>query len=604
MRFSLKKMKFSGDMSGGKRPAQVKAAVLLLTYLMFQSSCSVKKFASNKSVSGQNSINVSEVIDSDADGIPDEIERKNATNPFIADIPKISISEVQNISIGAVFKKNESSAQSTQFQFLNQTFLPTNTPSIGDIDSLRVLRSKVVKNQYNFLRNVKTEKVDLITNEDLRSDILSSWPDSNFYSFIDELPESANVYDNESGKFTTSFKIKISNALNVSEISNISIKSFFYDYQKMEKGEIYNHFLLKASGSKESYKLTGRDSFYPVGSYSLVANELKSTEIYNRLQDRSEIGIKFNNFDYTKSGIPLNYEEVLSKVFDQDARIVISTKDKTEVFFVAPEQTLYNVLIRLGRKVKLNKDGEIDSIDNIESKLTYPLDIDTMKIDELANGMWSIFGDGEKLSDTLRPQGLYVVSFASGDEIINAKKTWGNFDQNEVVDNFTIDQIFAGDELLLDSSDLTKTYIAENLKESTYELGNCNFLPGLESLLGGSGSCKYCHEIRSTLSQVEQTINIPSSEIVQWFKFTDSYGKDINASVFKYGGKILLKFNSLQDHLRNKITISFAHPLDKISSARTGLITSTCSQVSTIKETQPNIFKIKGSFKLRTLNNY
>ena len=551
-----------------------------------------------------------EILDSDNDGISDSLEKTMGTNPNVADIPKISIGLVQEISIGAIFKNL---LGTNQFSMLKQTFSEVDAKKGDDLDFLKVLRKKIIINQYNYLRNIKAQITDIIIDEDLRSNILSSWTDELYYPFLESIQNISKDLDNDSGKFTTSFKIKISNALNVTEISDISMKSFFYDYEKMEELEIYNHYLVKNSASKEKFNLSGNESYSPVTLYPLIANELKAQDILTNINNRSEIGIKFTDYNYISSGVKLNYSEVLSKVFDGNARIIYSDGINTEIFFVSSALTLKSALVQLGKKIIQNKNGDIYSIDSIESNARYPIDIDNLKIDDYSKGIWSVFGDADSLDDQLKAQGAYIVSYSKIKEILRSSKKSEIIHSGPIVNSFIVDNVFEGDELLIDVEDIKISSISETLSQINQDPechgSGCNFI-GYELMSvgifrGSSCNCsKPCTEINSSSVINEKLIDVLKVDITKWFKFEDSYGEYVEARVYRYGNKVKVIFNSLNKNLKNKIKINFKDPLDSPSVARVGRVGGSCGGVSYSNQEFINQYKFSGEIKIFGINRY
>lgn len=617
------KARLGGDMGGGRNIGKIfggdagggRFSVICFTLgFLLLVGCSIKKNTPELTVGGSHEIALEDVIDSDSDGVSDILESQTGTNPFIADIPKISIALVQDIAIGAIFKtqfenqfktKSEFQLQS-RFSMLKQEFSEVQGEKGGDLETLKVLRKKVIKNQYNHLRNVKSEKSDIITNEDLRSNILSSWTDDLYYPFIDTIQFIDTSNDNDSGKFVTNLKVKISNALNVTEISDVSLKTFFYDYEKMEESEIYNHYLLKSSGTKEKFKLSGDASYSPVTTYPLIANELQSSVVYAKLLERSEIGIKFTDYSYITSGVQLNYAEVLNKVFESDAKIIYSDGIRTEVFFVSPNLTLVQALNYLGKRVKLNKNGEIYSINDIETTAHYPLDVDNLRFDDLKKGIWSVFGDGDAINEKVKAQGLYVVSFSTIEDILKISRRWVDLTESELVDRVILENVYNGDEIVIDVSSIKGVSSAEayNRIDTPPDMqgAGCNFV---ETNRGPS--CTHipgCYSLYSSQALTEKTYS--TTELQSWLIFEDSYGEKINAKIYKYGKKIKIKFDSLSSHLKNTIKVTFRDPAFLNSSVRVGLIDSTClaKTPSYSLQTFTNQFKIEGSLKTFGINKY
>jgi len=596
-----------GDGTGGKFSVRrIRAQLLFLGLVILFSSCSIKKNEEVDSVLKQlDSLQVAS--DSDNDGISDSLEFATGTNPSIADIPKLSIGLVKDISISAIFNPISVKQLKNQFLTLKQEFSEIDDVKGGDIDFLKVLRKKVVINQYNHLRNVKSEKSDIITTEDLRANILSNWEDTPYYGFMNSLPEDDNVTENNSGKFISNFRVKLTNVKNVTEISDVGVKSFFYNYEKMTETEIYNHYLLKESGSKERFKLNGTDTFSSITTYPLIANEISTTDIYTQLKDRSEVGLKFSDYSYIMSGVPLNYTEVISKVLDGDAKVVFSNGKKTEIFFVAPGLTIEQALVQMGNSIKLNNFGDIYSINEIETTAKYPIDVDSLKLDDFKKGIWSVFGDADNLLEKVKPQGLYVISYSTVGEILNSSKRWISLVDKEFTNSFTVENIYEGDELLLSFNFFSIVNITEsisNTQEGEVCVGSgCNFAP--TDRRGPTCNCRPgCSQSKSTPIFSENKIDPKNSDLVTWLSFKDTSGGVVNAKVYTYGKNIRVKFFSLPKSLKNKVVVTLKNPKYLTSTARVGVITSTCETPSFSIQTFENQFKIRGSVKVYGINKY
>lgn len=576
---------------------------LLILYLLtsIMTSCSVKKDSSNKNLLES----LKTMPDQDNDGLSDELERQVGSNPLISDLPKLSIELVKDVSLGGIFRKNEKSENS--FLFLKQEFNEIDTQKGGDLNLLKVLRLKVIKNQYNHLRNIKTEKSDVITNEDLRTNILSGWSDDIYYNFLGLIDPLGEIQDNGSGKFLSNFKIKISNAKNVTEVSDISLKSFFHNFENSSEIDIYNHFLLKSNGSKEKYNLEGNESYVPAITYSLIANELKTTDLHSQILLRSEIGIKFSDYNYVSSGTPLNYLETLGKVLDGNAKIIFSDGKSLEVFFASPGITLEKAFSLKGLIFKTNAKGEIYSINGLENTLDYPIDLDNFKIDDIHKGIWSVFGEGDSLKDILKLQGTYVVSYSKGMDLLRASKNWVEVINEKDFQYLNLDNVYEGDELHLAIDSLRITKQVESLEEIVNPVvchgSACNLYPNPNR--GPTCTCtKGCTEVQSSVRTVDENIVINYKNHISWFHFVDEYGVVVTPKSYSYGQHLIFKFDKLNNHLKNKIILKIKNPLELTSHARKGVISGDCNNVSYEHNMFENIFTINGSVKLYGLNKY
>src|SRR5690606_42163513 len=81
---------------------------LLLFVLAITTACSFKSPDSDKSenVSSVDEISLEEqkILDSDGDLVSDFDERNNGTDPFVADIPRVDVSFLQDYSIEVTFE--------------------------------------------------------------------------------------------------------------------------------------------------------------------------------------------------------------------------------------------------------------------------------------------------------------------------------------------------------------------------------------------------------------------------------------------------------------------------------------------------------------------
>ena len=71
-----------------------------------------------------------------------------------------------------------------------------------------------------------------------------------------------------------------------------------------------------------------------------------------------------------------------------------------------------------------------------------------------------------------------------------------------------------------------------------------------------------------------------------------------------YGKNIRVKFFSLPNSLKNKVIVTLKNPKNLTSTARVGVITSTCETPSFSIQTFENQFKIRGSVKVYGINKY
>ncbi|MFA6184512.1 MAG: hypothetical protein WC682_05470 [Parcubacteria group bacterium] len=556
--------------SVGSEDGEIKTIfkTLGIVTLILISSCSFKKpeevSIPNKGEVSQGAELKEEIIDSTGDGISDKKKIEMGLNPNIAYFPKLSVALVKEISLGAIF--GEKDGQDKDYLMIGQKYAESDSPRGGDLDFLKVLRKKIMINQYNFLRNIRSEEKDTITKDDLGKSILSNWTDSEFYNFKREVGTLTNLQDNTSGKFKTNFTLKIHNAKNVSQISKVKLKSFYFDFNNQKADDVYSHYLLKDSGAKEIIELSKSDNEYlPLTNYYLFANEIKSSDLLQRINERHEVGIEFEDFDYSIVGVDYRYSIVMTNIIEKCAKIIISDLQKTEIYYVAPYYSLLEALTILGKNITQNKDGTIDKLDHLQTNISQPISFDSITSSDLSKGVWSIFGQSDNLSVQLMAKGTYLISYATMKDLLDSSgKKELKISEQKSDNPIVIDRVNWGDEVTLKIDSLTMTKMKEELTE--YPVKTCNEL-------GANCFCSDTYSlpvIRTSHLEIDK-INLNDIIII-----SDEYGNQIKADLFSYNQNVILKFNYPMPQLLNKINIDFAEPLKNSYRLRKGRVSSTC----------------------------
>lgn len=565
----------------------VRKITLGLVGLCLISSCAFKSTdGAPKNNSETSILQASVVVNGSGDGIPDETKSALGLNPSIAYFPRLSVFLVKEITLGAIFKERSNLVEVDEdYLMLTQQYASTSADKGGDLDLLKVLRKKILINQYKFLRNIRAEERDTITDEDLKSSVLSNWEDGQYYGYRKALGLVKAPQDNISGKFSTNFKIKIRSSKGVTQVSNVKLKSFYYDFKNLKLNDIYSHYLKKDTGAKETIDLsTSNNEYVPATNYYIFADEIKNTDIQKRINERNEIGLEFEDFDYKVAGIDLNYSKVISSIIDKCAKIVISDGTKTEIFYISPIYNLAEALKILGKDFVQNKDGSIDSLGNLQTGISQPIDFDSLKSSDLSKGVWSIFGESDNMGDQLKAKGFYFISFASMKDLLNANKREIKLSENKNDSQINIERVLWGDELTIKINSLTRKIMNESISVTEHEPvcsgGGCNFT-GDDFTRGSECRCTQdCNETYSSPSIAGSSVDLTTIKISDFINIADEYGNPVKFDVFSFENTIIVKFNYQLAQLKNKLSISFINPEDREYSVRSGRVASTCSGIS------------------------
>jgi hypothetical protein len=357
----------------------------------------------------------------------------------------------------------------------------------------------------------------------------------------------------------------------------------------MEEQSINSHSLLKEDGSKEKYSIYKDIEANPVSNYKIVSTDINVSKISDMIKARSEVGIKFYDYDYISSGINLNFSTVIQKALDHDAKIIFSEKNKTEVFFVAPQFSLEEALKLLGKKVVKDAKGGIYSINQIESTANLPIDFDTISKSEYNNGLWSIIGDADSLSSKLVEKGFYVISYASIKELVDAEKSIQTYPEatDVLVNGINLEKITTDDELTINVSELKLKSLSENISieniNNTPPDNHCpNVIPRNPNTPPGRIGCNHiiilplaCNITHASINEILNDIDINPTNLKNIIDVKNELSEKIDFSSYFAGNTVKVVFDKPLPMQRNNLTVYLKNSSPEII-ARSGVIANTC----------------------------
>lgn len=549
-------------------------------------SCSIKKESRGEVANVLKTQSIEEMLDSDGDGIPDNYETSRGTNPYIADIPRLKVANVSTVSIGGTFREPDQEEYISKEIILPQKYAETGDIERANKDYLKALRRKILSNQASQIKNIEADKEDVVTNEDLRASILSSWENKAYYDALNDTASINDQYANESGKVSLAFKIKATDTTGVSEISNIKLKTFFYNFKKMEEGEIYQHFLPKEDGTKEKISIYNSKEANPVSLYKIVSTDLSTNKILDAIKNRNEIGIKFTDYDYSSSGISLNYSTVLQKALDRDAKLVISDDKNTDIYFISPLFTIEEALKMIGKKVTKDAKGGISAIDDQETNANLPIDFDSVSKADQQKGIWSIVGNSDSLSDKLTEKGFYIISYATIKDLIEASRnTYKHPDSNtKLRDSLRFERIIEGDEVKIQLAEIVNETTIENLVSTIKNKpidDRCKLVNDADPLTKKPG----CNNLADHLCEIitsspVKTLITEMGErnfLKNNIEIKNDLGESVDFSVYTAKNIIHVLFNKQLPFLRNNLFLKLK-PRIESTVVREGTLSDTCPQ--------------------------
>ena len=391
---------------------------------------------------------ITKQIDSDGDGVFDGKD----PNPYVADIPKINIHNVQSVEMGFSFK-NDNNRSSDEYVSLVNSLDESNERTIPLKFDARA-REKILALQYNKIVDpgLVPNKKTTVDTKDFDFFILSNWRDQNYFQIEDYLNKNSGRESRENaGQLLTKFRLNLENLSGISEISNIQLTTSIFNKKSGENHELLTHPLLRSTFEVERFFLEDETMFTPVESYGILDLNLDSEEIRGQVLHRSQVAITIKDFDYIRGGNKLRYSEVLNKVKAKTAKIIISNAEKTMAYNVTPRGTLLDFIKIHKDKIFINENGEIDSIDDVATTLSFPVNFKKLSSFQMDLGVWSILGDAKNIHEVLKKNKTYIVTYATAKELaLTQTEKVTVFKDKKYSDTLALENLREGDVLTIE----------------------------------------------------------------------------------------------------------------------------------------------------------
>lgn len=240
----------------------------------------------------------------------------------------------------------------------------------------------------------------------------------------------------------------------------------------------------------------------------------------------------------------------------------------------------------LGKKITKDSRGGIFSLDSIETNASLPIDFDTVSKGEFQNGIWSIIGNANSLSDKLVEKGFYVISHAKVIDLLNASKSIQTYpDQADVQSkSINLEKITKGDELDISTKQIISNTFTESIETitRTEKPDNCKLTdplippgrrPGCNNLYGQEQlSCSF--QISTPTESIEQ-ITPTKDFLLKHINVSNEFGDKIDFSIFAAKNRVHISFDKDLPLQRNNLTVSLISKEPK--KLRSGVISTSCS---------------------------
>ena len=381
----------------------------------FLASCSFKasKTGTNESIGpvivnpSLPTITVDPTKDSDGDGITDLEELKAGRNPFVADLPSLKVSFIQNYKISVDYMNQDMrpinqnvvidtkvGASDPDFKYrVGKIFVRENAyksaASVGRFSSHT--EGEIVEHDYSW---VKYPDVDPEFYHKKAIDLtLAFTGNSDFQNISVNLESSVQLLPNRS----------------FDSINNLEVSFYFYDYEK----ETYE--LLSTKKIERHFNAGVTETF------EVALNNLPTKLIEDNYLKKGELIIS-EVTDYEIPSLKTTYKKLLASVKNATIPVAINTPLESTVYFVAvPEEgrrfsEIMTTLFDKGFKIETDKLIKVGQFENNLPDFTYLKEV----ADKDKLGKWFVFS--KKLSKSFLDyefkKGDYLtLSYITGSEL-------------------------------------------------------------------------------------------------------------------------------------------------------------------------------------------
>lgn len=381
------------------------------------------------------------------------------------EVPRIKISGVEDVELALRFQgeKRVHDYLSIREDFKDDSFKKV---KLHDY-----LRRKILNLNFKKINKIEIDDRERVKKGDENIFIVSSWKDQDYFVFEDKMKSGFNYRDlkNYTGKFKVNFKVALDSLKTTKKIINIKVATLLYDRDKEGVKELSLKRLTKHSDQNEMFEIKNQKDFESERVYTLIDEEISAGFIYKGLVDRHELALKVSEFKFEDLVDKVrDYSSYIDKLQSENAKVVVSTSEKSRIFYVKPGERLEDFLKNNFKNVIFNEEGKLVAIDGVETNFNFPevwSDIPLMAWDA---GKWIVHGDYRL---PLKEGKTYIVSYAIARELVESQRV-----QRKVLNNYKLEKeiklnnVRPGDELTVKLSG-SRFYPDYDVRQISLECG-------------------------------------------------------------------------------------------------------------------------------------
>jgi len=393
-------------------------SILIMSLFALISSCAFKDTDESNNIvnttSNHQSNTESVRIDTDRDGITDEIELALGIDPKQAYFPIFSVSDFRESTLEIFDFTDPSIKIKATYQLKSEADAGLNyTP----------IKEKIAAHSY--LRTINQgEKPAPIDISDLGVIKLSSFNYLDIQRIRNFLIENTDRVDDQSSRITSRFSIKVQNILGILKLSQFKVELGFIESDSGFKS-FGNTFDLKtisntravinSSGDFDSGKLNMEAQVY--------VDRLPLETISHILDNELQLALKIVDYEaMTTDGMSFKYSNQVQEAASVGTLFSVSTPEKNQLFFNARKESIMKTLNRLFNSVESDGEGTLLSTQNHTANSFYPIIFESGGNNHLKQTAWYLFSENDKLSDTPNVGETVMLGFFTNEYVARIGK--------------------------------------------------------------------------------------------------------------------------------------------------------------------------------------
>lgn len=340
--------------------------------------------------------NASIVVDSDGDGIPDEID----PTPNIARFPVIGVHRTDKALLEMFLSEKDES--------LENRLLYTPTRRRGDgIEELqeRGIRRKILDLHYNKVTdpNFFPSKNETITMEDFLTFPITRWQDMPFFIFRGKNEGQRNL----NNSFQVDFFVTFNSLIGVTEIRDIEYSIVTWPKEKRIRERAR---LMDTNGSGEVLHFSGEIDHQKDGRLRrLIKRDVRNEAVRGIIENREEVGIRIEDFSYILDGQKLNWGSVKKNIDAASSLFIYSTPYGFKSEFVASQGKLIDGFHQVVKNILTDEEGRLIEVEGYKNSLMVPVDFDNLSADEASALSVQLIG-ANSLNEPMIAGEAYLIS--------------------------------------------------------------------------------------------------------------------------------------------------------------------------------------------------